>query len=319
VIEAQALEKRFGEVTAVNGVSLAVAQGEIFGLVGPDGAGKTTTFRLLMGLMRPDAGRIRLAGVGWGSEPGASAGSPREARASVGYVAQQFTLYPDLSVLENVQFTARVRNVPGRVVRQRTPELLVLTGLAPFPDRLARDLSGGMKRKLALACALVHRPRILLLDEPTTGVDPVSRREFWEMLYALPAEGVTLMVSTPYLDEAERCHRLAFMGSGRVLGLDSPAGLLGRMPDALLEIESPDRIAARSALRRRPEVRRVDSLGGALRVAVDGSARELQDGRVLRQWLTEQGVCTLRCEPVAATLSDVFSALSEGPAQGAPP
>jgi ABC-2 type transport system ATP-binding protein len=303
-VRASGLRRTFGKTVAVDSLDLEVRQAEIFGLVGPDGAGKTTTFRLLIGLLKPDAGYAWLGGIDVHR-------SPQEARALVGYVAQNFTLYGDLSVMENLQFTARVRNLPRSVFEERCNYLLELTELAPFPKRLAGDLSGGMKRKLALACALIHRPQILLLDEPTTGVDPVSRREFWRMLYGLPAEGVTLVVSTPYMDEAERCHRLGFMGRGRLLALDSPTGLLSRMPDALVEVRTADRTHARKLLSERTEVRRVETVGGALRIAIDPALGAGPGADGLRTVLQDAGVPVQSCEPVTPTLNDVFTALSD--------
>lgn len=305
-IEAGGLRKTFGATVAVAGLDLRVEEREIFGLVGPDGAGKTTTFRLLLGLMQPDAGQVRLAGFDVRTQ------AP-DARAATGYVAQGFTLYGDLSVAENMRFAAEVRGLDGAEFDRRGRDLLDLTGLAPFPGRLARDLSGGMRRKLALICALLHRPRVLLLDEPTTGVDPVSRREFWRLLYRLPAEGVTLVVSTPYLDEAERCHRLGFMVGGHLLAVDTPIELLARMPDSLVEIHTPERARAWKLLRGRPEVRWVDSTGGALRVAFDPEAGDLDDGLAFGPWLREQGVTVDACLEIAPTLPDVFTALSEHP------
>jgi ABC-2 type transport system ATP-binding protein len=308
-IEARGLRKTFGKTVAVAGLDLCVAEGEIFGLVGPDGAGKTTTFRLLLGLLIPDTGEARIGGCDVHRRP-------QEARALVGYVAQNFTLYGDLSIEENMRFVAQVRNLERGAYRERAEELLALTALAPFTRRLGRDLSGGMKRKLALVCALLHRPRVVILDEPTTGVDPVSRREFWRMLYALPSEGVTLLVSTPYMDEAERCHRLGFMAGGRLLALDTPAGLLRRMPDGLVEIRTERRMEARKLLTERPEVRRIETLGGLLRVAFDPHAPGLENGCAFGAWLEERGLAVAECRGVAPTLSDVFGALSE--ASGGP-
>ncbi len=303
-IEARNLLKSFGRAAAVREVSFAIPPGEIFGLVGPDGAGKTTTFRLLLGLLIPDAGDGFLGGFhSWAQA--------RRARALVGYVAQRFTLYGDLSVAENLRFVADLRGLPQGEFRERSRYLLELTELSPFGARLARDLSGGMKRKLALACALLHRPPLLLLDEPTTGVDPVSRREFWRVLYGLPAEGVTLMVSTPYLDEAERCHRLGFMAAGRLLALDTPDGLRRRMPDGLIAIHTEARSRARDLLRTRPEVRWLETGSGVLRVAFDPRASNLDGGRALGDWLRERGVPVESAEPIAEpTLEDVFNALS---------
>jgi ABC-2 type transport system ATP-binding protein len=302
VIEASGLRRSFGDTVAVRELDLQVRRGEIFGLVGPDGAGKTTTFRLLLGLLAPETGEVRLGGFGVRQEA-------QRARGLCGYVAQNFTLYADLTCEENMRFVADLRNLPRGVFQERKEALLELTELAPFRGRLAGNLSGGMKRKLALACALVPKPEIVLLDEPTTGVDPVSRREFWRLLYGLPAEGVTLVVSTPYLDEAERCHRLGFMGGGRLLAVDTPRGLLSHMPDALLDLRAADRMTARRLLKERPDVRRVETVGGALRLGV-APATAADGGAGLCAWLRERGAVIESCGAVQPTLQDVFTALS---------
>jgi ABC-2 type transport system ATP-binding protein len=303
-IEAMGLRKTFGATIAVADLHLTVFEGEIFGLVGPDGAGKTTTFRLLLGLLRPDAGSASIAGFD-------ARQRAAEVRDLVGYVAQAFTLYADLSVMENIQFVGDLRGLDPDRVAERARELLELTDLVAASDRLAGALSGGMKRKLALICALLHRPRFLMLDEPTTGIDPVSRREIWRLLYGLPADGVTLMVSTPFIDEAERCHRLGFMAGGKLLAVDTPEGLLGQMPETLVEIRTPARQDARRLLKQRPEVRRVETVGDTLLIALDPKASDVSDGTAVRRWLTDAGVSISHCAPIAPTLGDVFSALSE--------
>jgi ABC-2 type transport system ATP-binding protein len=305
-IEVSGLRKRFGDNLAVSDLNLTVREGEIFGLVGPDGAGKTTTFRLLLGLLTPEAGTIRIGGY---EVPRQS----RDVRDLVGYVPQAFTLYGDLSIAENIRFNADLRGLSAREAAERSGQLLEVTDLARFTDRLAGNLSGGMRRKLALICAMLHGPRILLLDEPTTGIDPVSRRDFWQLLYALPAQGVTLLVSTPFLDEAERCHRLGLMAEGRMLALDTPKAMLLRMPDALVEIRTDSRREARRMLQKRPEVRRVETVGGSLLVAFDPKEPGLDDGRAYAGLLAAAGVDIQSCEPAEATLADVFSALSEAP------
>ncbi|MDZ7960311.1 MAG: ATP-binding cassette domain-containing protein [Aulosira sp. DedQUE10] len=205
VIHVEALHKRYGKLVAVKGIDFAVKQGEIFGLIGPDGAGKTTTFHILGGVMEASAGNIQILGK-----------PPRDARLSIGYLTQQFSLYLDLSIDENLRYSAGLREVPKNIFVQRRNKYLRLMSLEKFGDRLAGRLSGGMKQKLALCCALISQPEILLLDEPTTGVDPVSRREFWDVLAAIAAEGVTVVVATPYLDEAERCDRIALMYEGEI-------------------------------------------------------------------------------------------------------
>ena len=303
-VEARGFRRSFGRTVAVDGLDLAVPPGEIFGLVGPDGAGKTTTFRLLLGILHADAGDAWLGGLHVPTHP-------QEARALVGYVAQNFTLYADLTVMENLRFVAEVRSLSSAVFRERCRALLELTELAPFPDRRAGDLSGGMKRKLALACALIHDPKIVLLDEPTTGVDPVSRREFWRLLYGLPATGVTLVVSTPYMDEAERCHRLGFMAGGRILALDTPRGILTRMPDTLIAVRTEDRVRARQALHGQPEVRRVETVGGSLRVALDRAIEAGDACARVSGLLGAAQVAFSECAPAEINLNDVFTALSD--------
>lgn len=212
------MTRRYGPVTAVAGVSFDVRRGEMFGLIGPDGAGKTTTLRVILGLLRPHAGRVTTCGL----DP---VRGHRDLSGRVGYLSQRFSLYGDLSVDENVAFFAEMHAVPGW--RGRRDELLEMLRLAPFRDRLADRLSGGMKQKLALACTLVHTPELLVLDEPTSGVDPVARREFWKILVRLQRQGLSILLTTPYLDEAERCQRLALLHHGRLLALDTPEALRG--------------------------------------------------------------------------------------------
>jgi ABC-2 type transport system ATP-binding protein len=219
IIVAQALERSFGATRALAGLSFSVEQGELFGLVGADGAGKTTTIRALAGLIGLDGGRADIAG-----HDVAAGGSA--ARESLGLMPQQASLYPDLSIAENLRFFGRLFCLPKRVFHERRERLLGITRLGPFADRRADALSGGMYKKLALACALLHRPRVLLLDEPTVGVDPVSRRELWALLHELVQEGMTVLLSTPYMDEAERCHRVALVHEGRLLLEGEPSALL---------------------------------------------------------------------------------------------
>jgi len=236
----EAVTKKYGSMVAVDHLSFEVDRGEMFGLIGPDGAGKTTSIRLLCGLLRPDAGTIRVAG----HDPVAE---HRAVTAKVGYLSQRFSLYGDLSIDENISFFAEIHGVANYAARRE--QLLEITQLARFRNRLADRLSGGMKQKLALACTLVHTPEIILLDEPTTGVDPVSRREFWKLLSELLADGITIIMSTPYLDEAERCSRVALLHRGRLLALDRPAALRAAVPGTLVEVIAPDPRAAQSVLR----------------------------------------------------------------------
>jgi ABC-2 type transport system ATP-binding protein len=236
-IEVSGLRKSFDKLLAVNDLTFAAGAGQIFGLVGPDGAGKSTTIRMLAGILPPDAGAIRVAGCDVVADP-------ESVKSVISYMPQRFGLYEDLTVDENIRFYADLFGVTRRQREQRAAELLNACAMNEFRRRLAGKLSGGMKQKLGLVCALIHTPRVLLLDEPTTGVDPVSRREFWAMLYALLDQGVTVLVSTSYLDEAERCHRLALLHEGKLLICDQPESLRARMTRAVLSVVSPqaDRI-----------------------------------------------------------------------------
>jgi ABC-2 type transport system ATP-binding protein len=265
VIETQGLTKRFKKVTAVDGLDLAVRRGEIFGLLGPDGAGKTTAIRMLCAIMNPSAGSARVAGLDTVKEAEAI-------KKRIGYMPQQFSLYGDLTVLENLTFFADIFEV-GRAERQeRIPRLLGFSRLTEFKGRRAAHLSGGMQKKLALACTLIHSPEIIFLDEPTTGVDPVSRREFWDILTELHIQGVTLFVSTPYMDEAERCSRVALMFEGRAVVCDTPQRIKGLVEGELLELK-PERLREASALLAGlPGVLEVQTYGDLLHVFVDSAA-----------------------------------------------
>lgn len=232
--------RTYGSTTAVDDLSFEVARGEMFGLIGPDGAGKTTSIRLLCGLLHPDKGTIRVAGHDPLKEH-------RAVTAKVGYLSQRFSLYGDLSIDENISFFAEIHGVSDYASRR--DRLLEITQLTKFRSRLADRLSGGMKQKLALACTLVHEPDVILLDEPTTGVDPVSRREFWKLLSGFLASGITILMSTPYLDEAERCSRVALLDRGRLLALDAPDALRRSLPGTLLEVVVADPRGAQSQLR----------------------------------------------------------------------
>jgi len=255
VVSVRGLTRRFGSILAVDRVSLEVREGEMFGMIGPDGAGKTTTLRMILGLLVPDEGTVETCGC----HP---IRQRRELALEVGYLSQRFSLYGDLSVDENISFFADVYAVRGW--KARRDELLEMLRLSPFRRRLADRLSGGMKQKLALACTLIHKPRLLILDEPTTGVDPVSRREFWRILFGLQRQGMTILMTTPYLDEAERCQRVAMMHQGRILLLDTPEALRRSGSRKLIEVLARPKRRAYEWLRSRPGIEEVEVFGERL-------------------------------------------------------
>jgi ABC-2 type transport system ATP-binding protein len=260
-IEAQQLAKRFGKVDAVRGIDLDIAPGEIYGLIGPDGAGKTTTIRMLAAVMKPTAGAARVNGFDTSREA-------ERLRLEVGYMAQRFTLYGDLSVRENIDFYADIFGVRGNDREQQILRLLQFARLEQFQDRNADDLSGGMKKKLGLACALIHRPKVLFLDEPTNGVDPISRREFWDIISELHIRGVTIFVSTAYMDEAERCSRVGLMYQGKIISEGSPASLRQMVKGDLLDVQASDLPAAEAIIRKLEGVQEVQIYGDRLHVFV---------------------------------------------------
>jgi ABC-2 type transport system ATP-binding protein len=233
LIEIRGLRKRFRDAEVIQGIDLSLEAGEVFGLIGPDGAGKSTLIRMLAGSIAPTAGEISLRGIDVVKDY-------EEARGIIGYMPQTFGLYGPLTVEENLRAVARIRGVTGEEFIKRAERLYQFSGLAPFRDRRAAQLSGGMKQKLGLSCVLVHHPTILLLDEPTVGVDPVSRREFWDILHTLAAQGSTILISTPYLEEAERCHRIAFLQKGKILEIVDPLALRQRFPYATCDIYAPE-------------------------------------------------------------------------------
>jgi ABC-2 type transport system ATP-binding protein len=293
--------KRYGKVTALDGVSFDVRQGEMFGLIGPDGAGKTTTIRLLCGLLHADGGAVRVLG----KDPVANHGDITQ---SVGYLSQRFSLYGDLSIDENIAFFAEIHGLWR--YEDRRNRLLELTQLRPFRDRLADRLSGGMKQKLALACTLIHEPALIVLDEPTTGVDPVSRREFWKLLSEFLDQGITIVMATPYLDEAERCSRVALLHEGRLLALDTPAALRSTLSGALLEVIADDHRRAADVLRRMPDVSGVEMFGERAHVRLVTSDEKAAE-RVAAA-LQSAGLAVESVRPIATSLEDVFIArLSE--------
>lgn len=290
------LTRQFGAVRAVDDLTFEVAQGEIFGLVGPDGAGKTTTMRLLTGVMEPTGGEAWVMGKH----------VVREAEAvkdDIGYMSQRFGLYPDLTVEENIHFYADLYGVPTRGREQKLHELLSFSNLTPFKKRQAGRLSGGMKQKLGLACALIHTPKVLFLDEPTNGVDPVSRRDFWRILYHLLKDGVTIFVSTAYLDEAERCHRVALLHQGRLLACDTPDRVKALMRGTILEVRVGRARAAAVLLKRRMKAESIGLFGDRIHVV---TMDQIQTAQKVSAVLQSEGFVLQGLRPIEPSLEDVF-------------
>jgi ABC-2 type transport system ATP-binding protein len=296
VIQLRGLTKRFDDLTAVDDLTLEVAAGEIFGLVGPDGAGKTTTIRMMAGIMRPDAGTITIAGCDVIEDPEA-------VKSQISYMPQRFGLYEDLTTDENIRFYADVFRIGRHQREERAAELLRVCGMEDFRKRLAGKLSGGMKQKLGLVCALIHTPKVLLLDEPTNGVDPISRREFWAMLYALAEQGVTILSSTAYLDEAERCNRVALLDQGRLLLCDTPSRLKERIPGSVVAITSPQAREIRNRLSESEGVSGLVLVGDAVHLFVDDAPRRIAE---FRGSLEQAGLQYEEIAQVNPTIEDLF-------------
>jgi ABC-2 type transport system ATP-binding protein len=326
LVQATNLKKSFGETRAVDDVSLQIKAGEIYGLVGADGAGKTTTMRLLVGALKPDAGEVTVCGYD-------VIRKTELARSQLGYLSQRFSMYEDLSVLENIRFFAEVRGLKPNEWLPRCMEILEFVGLNKFTDRRAGQLSGGMKQKLGLASALVTRPRVLLLDEPTTGVDPVTRQDFWQLVIKLvsaplapnPSEGelsaspaiggtgeggVSVIISTPYMDEASRCHRVGFMKDGKIIAEDTPSNLRARLNNRVLELRGSPLNVLRHVAHKDQDVEDVQAFGDRLHIRVGENKAQDVLSRLKSQIRTEGGqVDELRSVP--PVLEDVFIALSE--------
>lgn len=298
VIETCALTKRYGQLTAVDGVNLSVGEGELFGLIGPDGAGKSSIYRMLATLMPPDGGTARVLGLDVGADY-------RRIRTLIGYMPERFSLYPDLTVSENLKFFASLFNVS--VERNRDLIDSIFSQLARFPDRPAGKLSGGMKQKLALSCALIHRPRLLLLDEPTTGVDAVSRSEFWQMLRSLARKGMTIMVSTSYMDEAALCDRVAMINKGRIMLTDTPKNICKQASHNLYEARSRNIFPLLGALRSLPRVDDCYTFGASLHFKASPGFSISDAMRSLR----EAGIGDVEIAPARGDVEDLFINLSQ--------
>lgn len=298
MIKTSSLTKTFGTITAVNCVSLHVPHCTICGLVGPDGAGKTTLMRMLCGLIAPDSGEIKINGL--------SPDQLGNGTAALGYMPQRFSLYGDLTIMENIHFLGSLYHIDKETRIERALEILELTGLADFQNRLAANLSGGMKQKLALTCALITRPELLILDEPTYGVDPESRKEFWKILYYLNKEGMTILVSTPYMDEAELCHQVLFINQGCITAAGSPVELRRQFAHHVLKIKANSH-----------DPYLLNGVEGALDVSFYGSYYRLvtdeteQVSQTVRQRCLARGVAVVSITPVPASMEDVFVFLAE--------
>jgi len=323
LIRAQGLDKSFGENHAVNDVSLHIAAGEIYGLVGSDGAGKTTTLRMLVGALQADGGEIVVGGYDVRTQV-------EQARSQIGYLSQRFSLYEDLTVLENIRFFAEVRGLSSQEWLPRSMEILEFVGLADFKDRLAGQLSGGMKQKLGLASALVTRPRVLLLDEPTTGVDPVTRQDFWQLVIKLVSAplrlppssekmggekegsegGVSVLITTPYMDEAARCHRVGFMREGVLIAEGTPSELRATLNGRILELRGNPIALLRKIAHHDKDVEDVQAFGDRLHVrVVEGNAKVVINR--LKSTIRSEGGEVTELRSVPPVLEDVFIALSE--------
>ena len=295
-IKTSRLTKVFDGTTAVDTLDLEVAEGEIFGLVGPDGAGKTTTMRLLTAIMEPTSGEAWIVGRQTVKEAEAI-------KEEIGYMSQRFGLYPDLTVMENIQFYADIYGVPKKERIEKIDRLLGFSNLTPFKKRLAGNLSGGMKQKLGLTCALIHTPRVLFLDEPTNGVDPVSRRDFWRILYQLLQEKVTIFVSTAYLDEAERCNRIGLMHQGKIIALGTPAEVKQLMKGTILEIQCNQPRRVKALLREHYPPDAVGLFGDRVHLVTEDSERDSQAAEIM---IGQAGFSCLGIRPIEPSLEDVF-------------
>lgn len=293
-VEIQGLSKHFGDIRAVKNLTLSVSKGEMFSIVGPDGAGKTTTIRMLCGIIEPTSGRARIMGYDVEKEI-------EEVKKHIGYLSQRFTLYGDLTVDENIEFFAEIHQVKN--YRKRRDEILEFTRLRPFCRRLAENLSGGMKQKLALACTLIHTPDVLLLDEPTTGVDVVSRRDLWKILSGLLKTGITIIMTTPYLDEAERCSRVALMSEGALMMVDTPQNIKAFVKEDIIEIVTEDIRKAFSLLKKMAKVKEVQAFGDRINIMVQDKEKDFP---LIEAQLEREGIALTSWRQVPPSLENVF-------------
>ncbi len=300
-LEVIGLTKKFGNFTAVNHVSFTVQPGEVLGYLGPNGSGKTTTIRMLCGLMTPTEGTARIMGIDVTK-------SPEAVKPHIGYMSQKFALYDDLTVLENLQFYAGVYDVPQSEERSRLEEILQMAGLTGREKAFAQELSGGWRQRLALGCALIHRPPLLFLDEPTSGVDPVARREFWDLIYQLASQGTTIFITTHYMDEAEHCNRTAFMYRGQLLAIDTPSNLKARyLQGAAWDLDAVPLLEAVETLSATEGIAQASLHGDRAHVILKGSEWTPQR---LQARLAEKGIGVRSVEPVESSLEDVFTLLA---------
>ena len=293
VINISNLKKSYDKIVAVKNLDLEINEGEMFGLVGPDGAGKTTTIRILCGLLKPDSGSVEVLDSDLKKKK-------KEIQNQIGYLSQKFSLYGDLSVDENIEFFADIHNVKD--FQKRRDELLTFTRLTPFRDRLAENLSGGMKQKLALACSLIHKPKIIFLDEPTTGVDPVSRRDFWKILSDLQKDGITILMTTPYLDEAERCNRVAMMNKGEIIAVDTPQNIKSSINKQVIEIIT-DNIKKTYSLLKEKYGTDAQIFGDRINLVIDDDKSAIDD---IKKMLQINNLTLINYRTITPSLENVF-------------
>lgn len=301
-IETKDLSRRFGKAIAVKEVSFSLAYGEIFGFLGPNGAGKSTTIRMLCGILEPTSGTATVAGHD-------VVQYPEEVKKSIGYVSQKFSLYSDLTVRENLNFFGKIYGLKRKQLQTRREQVVHFTGLVPYQDYLAGNLSGGFKQRLALANSLLHEPRILFLDEPTAGVDPLSRRDLWEILYQLAEQGVALFVTTHYMEEAERCNQIAFISQGELLTIGPPSQLKHKLSGKLFQVDCTPLLKASRIFHKLPCVLGLTAYGTKLHINVE----DLQKARtILEKAAKENDITLISIEPIEASLEDVFATLAGG-------